>query len=112
MAKIVHKEITVTPRLLEALRIIADGYNDGYGIRPRSFGEKFWKDHVMHTQMSNCGRNGNGGQRGAVGWKCAGSYLGKLRKKELITFAYHDGDRLTVLGEEILREYEIKRSNK
>lgn len=96
----------MTQRQFEALEII-----DAAGtIAPSTFGMKFWPGHVMHSKSSPCG---NGAARGVAGWRCAGGYLGRLRKKGWV---WDEGRiaasyTLTFAGAAALKEERSKRES-
>lgn len=85
----------ISTRTLDALQIIADHP----GTSAREFGLLYWPDNLMHRKMKN---GGHGAQRGKPGWLCAGSYLAKLTKNELVRWDKR-GYHLTQRGAETLK---------
>lgn len=86
-------------RLKEALTIIENTTWDK-PISARGFAQRFWPDSTMHLKSSN---QGNGATRGKAAWLCAGSYFGKLIKKDLAKHAHDfNGYYITSLGKETL----------
>lgn len=88
-------------RLKEALTILKD---TEYlkTITASKFAELFWPDSDMHRTVRN---TGNGACAGKVAWLCAGSYMGKLRKKNLIANGKDfRGYYITFKGKEKLKE--------
>lgn len=80
----------LSERQLEALMIIKNNNK----ICARDFGLLFWENHKAHRELSKVG---NGVVYGKKGWLMAGSYLSKLRVKELVS--WNDGYyRLTFKG--------------
>ncbi len=67
----------LTSRQTEALKIIQKEPR----IRAEIFAKEFWPGHVMHRAISN---QGNGACAGKKAWRCAGAYLGKLRRAGLV----------------------------
>lgn len=51
-------------------------------MRVAKFAELLWPESAMHRRVSN---QGNGATTGKAAWLCGGSYLGKLRKKKLVS---------------------------
>lgn len=64
-------------RTIEALRLIEKAKPKSF----RQFGELFWPNNLMHTRITRCGY---GVRQGAGSFLCAGSFLGRLRRKGLI----------------------------
>lgn len=103
MSKKAPQKTSITPRTLEALRILRDE-------KPHTdsgFAELFWPDSMMHTKHSAAGTHGS--RRGAGAWLCSGSYLAKLQKRGLIFKRHPTTDphlwpiaTLTEAGEDVL----------
>lgn len=72
------KQTKVTPRTIEALRILRDD-------KPHTdakFAELFWSVSDMHIRHTKAGNYGV--RVGAGAWLCSGAYLAKLQKRGLI----------------------------
>ena len=72
----------MTPTQKRALEILADSSYDK-PIGAREFAQKMWPDSLMHTKVKN---TGNGACTGKGAWLCGGSYLAKLRIKNLVSY--------------------------
>ncbi|KKK91462.1 hypothetical protein LCGC14_2712770, partial [marine sediment metagenome] len=91
-------------KTLQALRCLADG-----PLTPTQFAEKMWPHSPGWLRIVKSGNNSVVRGRGMP--KAGGSYLGKLRKRGLVTEHYAPTDRkrlvtryrLTLTGEEALR---------
>lgn len=68
----------MTDKSIRALKII----RDKKPLTAEDFARLMWPDSDMHRKVSN---QGHGTTRGKAAWLCGGSYLGRLRKKGLIT---------------------------
>jgi len=78
---------------------------DNPGITAGYFAELMWPKSKMHIK---CSKQGNSCQmiQGKAAWLCAGSHIGKLRKKgwvEIINVLVYNSYRLTKAGEETLK---------
>lgn len=71
----------LSDRQIEALIIL----NSKESMSATEFGLLFWPNHPTHEKITN---NSYGAQCGKGGWLMAGSYLGKLRKRGLVRYAY------------------------
>jgi hypothetical protein len=72
---------------------------DNPGITAKYFAEIMWPNSFMHDKYS-------GNIVGKVAWLCAGSHLGKLRKKgwvEIINVFIYNTYELTKEGKEVLK---------
>lgn len=70
------------------------------------FAQQMWPDSNMHKTVSN---QGHGATRGKAAWLCAGSYLAKLHKKDLVCVDYSSriGYYIYVKGLRLLREINL-----
>lgn len=76
----------LTPAQKKALEILKDtSYSKQ--MSPVTFAEKMWggTDTLMFTKVKN---SGNGACTGKGSWLCAGSYMGRLRKKGWVYVEY------------------------
>lgn len=103
------KPFKPSARMVEALKILRDK-------KPKShsyFARLYWPDNLMHKRTSNAGNHGS--RRGAGAWLSAGSYLGKLKKRGLVSRNYSDSAieyfgiaTLTQAGHELLEKAEAR----
>jgi hypothetical protein len=91
-------------RELEALMYLRNN-SINKPITAAYFAQLMWPNSSIHTKISN---TGNGACSGKAAWLCGGSYLGKLKKKKLVEWAYSPtGYYLTQLAREILHQIEL-----
>lgn len=78
------------------------------GIRAEEFARRMWGD--TKTNMFTSRKNGgNGCQTGKAAWLCAGSYIGRLKKKGFARHNYEfTGYVITKEGKKALIEYKNK----
>ena len=71
------------------------------------FAKHMWPDSNMHITTKN---TGNGSTRGKAAWLCAGSYIGRLEKLELVRKVFdryaYTTVRLTEKGKKMLLKCE------
>lgn len=92
------------------LKIIGSGtYN--HGINAKAIAYTLWRDDPEHDYLfTACSKQGNGACRGKKAWLCAGSLVGKLRKKKLVDYDRHcTGYILKPAGRQAINDYEINR---
>lgn len=78
-------------------------------ISAKAFACFFYTEPEHQYLFTACSKQGNGACRGKKAWLCAGSYLGRLRKKGYVQLRFiNDSFRydLTSHGEQMLNEYE------
>lgn len=78
------------------------------GINAKAVAWSLWGDDPKREYLFLASSNqGNGACRGKKAWLCAGSQVGKLRKKGLVDYDRNfTGYYLTRYGREAVREYE------
>ena len=88
--------MTITEKQYKLLKLLENGTYFG-GVCAKWISWKLWggnpeTEHLSYTRK---------------GWLCAGSLIGKLRKKELVTYdKYFSGYYLTQKGKNVIKEYE------
>lgn len=100
---------TITDKTYKALSILSSASWD----RPMSakeFAKRLWGDDQDKECLFNAHTNsGNGACAGKKAWLCAGSLLGRLRKKGLVSqlsSVIWSGYVLTDKGKQAIKEYE------
>lgn len=73
----------MTPGFRKALEFIRDNKD----CSPRELAEHLWPNAIMHRKPYNCG-NHNGSANGTGAWLCAGSLVGKLKRKNWVDDMY------------------------
>ena len=83
------------------------------GINAKAIAWALWGDDVEHEYLfSACSKQGNGACRGKKAWLCAGSLVGKLRKKGLVDYDRHcTGYVLRSAGRTFIADYESMTNN-
>ena len=92
--------VDLTPTKIRALDFLKNT-SDQRPMTARRFAELMWPGSNMHTSSKN---QGNGATRGKAAWLCGGSYLGKLRKMDLVSNFSSPGYYITSKGLEKLNE--------
>ena len=107
------RERRPSQRLIEALLILRDRKPKTHA----AFALLYWPDNHMHTRRSNAGASGTA-RHGNGAWLAAGSYLGKLRKRGIVTTHLSELSirhlgiaSLTAKGDAILAEYEREKAS-
>lgn len=97
----------MTETTYKILKAIEKGTYDR-GIDAKAIALMLWRDDPEHNYLfTACSNQGNGDCRGKKAWLCAGSLVGKLRKRELVTYDRHcTGYVLKQAGRNALVEYE------
>lgn len=100
---------TITDKTYKALSILSSALWD----RPMSakeFAKRLWGDDQDKQYLFEAHSNtGNGACAGKKAWLCAGSLLGRLRKKGLVRWSslvICSGYVLTDKGKQAIKEYE------
>ena len=99
----------IAEKTYKALKALENG-TYSHGINARAVAVSLWADDAEHKYLfSACSKQGNGACRGKKAWLCAGSIIGKLRKRNLVHYdsqctAYY----LTQAGRNAIAEYELQ----
>ncbi len=79
----------MTKTTFKILKAIEPGTYDR-GINAKAVAWALWRDDPAHEYLfSACSNQGYGACRGKKAWLCAGSLIGKLRKKGLVDYDRH-----------------------
>ena len=97
----------VTKKEYIILKAIASGSYER-GINAKAIAFTLWGDDPAYEYLfSACSNQGNGACRGKKAWLCAGSLVGKLRRRELVNYDRScTGYILTRAGRQAIIEYE------
>ena len=97
----------VSEKTYRILKVIEPG-TYSQGVSAKAVACSLWQDDPDHSYLfSACSKQGNGACRGKKAWLCAGSLIGKLRKKGLVDYDRHfTGYVLKASGKAAVREYE------
>jgi len=97
----------ITSKEAKALQIV----KEKQPVRANTFAMLYFTDPKQQYLFTSVSNQGNGACAGKKAWLCAGSLLGRLRKKNLVSldrdYKYH----ITADGEKELKEFE-KMENK
>ena len=97
----------MTEKEYKILKAIERGSYDR-GINAKAIAWTLWGDDPQYEYLfSACSNQGYGACRGKKAWLCAGSLVGKLRKRGLVDYDRHcTGYVLCSAGRQALADYE------
>lgn len=102
----------MTEKEYKILKAIERGTYDR-GINAKAIAWTLWGDDPEHDYLFFvCSNQGNGACRGKKAWLCAGSLVGKLRKRGLVDYDRQcTGYVLRPAGRQALADYERAKNN-
>lgn len=99
----------ITAKTYKALKAVEKG-TFSRGINAKAVAATLWEDDAEHNYLfSACSNQGYGACRGKKAWLCAGSIMGKLRKKGLVKYDCQcTGYYLAQAGRSAIAEYQLQ----